>query len=91
MADNGEIAIDKLKANSFDVILMDLHMPIMDGFEATKLLKSEPDLCDIPIIGLSADADESTKNDCLAIGMSEFVVKPFEPSELTEKIKNALK
>ncbi|MEL7340564.1 MAG: ATP-binding protein, partial [Bacteroidota bacterium] len=76
---NGKEAIKILSAEKFDVVFMDLHMPIMDGWEATRIIRDEhsPVLDHtVPIIGLSADAFEETRSEVLKIGMDGFLTKP---------------
>jgi two-component system sensor histidine kinase/response regulator len=81
---NGQIAVDMVTAKLYDLIIMDLQMPVMDGFEATKLIKqSYPD---IPIIALTADAMPETYNKAIAHGMSDYLTKPFVPNVLYEKV-----
>ncbi|NTS75781.1 response regulator [Catenovulum sp. SM1970] len=91
LANNGVEVLGKVAEAEFDVVLMDLHMPEMDGLVATKQLKSNPAWADIPVIGLTADAQDETKQTCLTAGMVDFIVKPFEPQVLVEKIQRSLK
>jgi len=80
---NGEIAVNMVNNNSYNLIIMDLQMPVMDGFEATAIIKkSHPD---IPIIALTADAMPETYNKALEAGMSDYLTKPFAPETLFEK------
>jgi signal transduction histidine kinase/DNA-binding response OmpR family regulator/HPt (histidine-containing phosphotransfer) domain-containing protein len=88
-AENGQIAIDLLKKKTFDVILMDIHMPIMDGIEATKLIRNNLKLT-IPVIGFTANNSQQEKEFCLKIGMNEYVNKSFLSNEIFEKISNVL-
>jgi|GEM_PF-736035 len=85
IADNGKIAVAKLKKKKYDLILMDMHMPEMDGYEAThfirQTLKNE-----IPIIALTAHALPSEREKCIALGMNDYISKPFRPDELHDKI-----
>jgi signal transduction histidine kinase/CheY-like chemotaxis protein len=84
LAVNGEEAVEKLKNNTYDLILMDLHMPVMDGREATKLIREnkEASYNAIPIIALTADATNETQKQILALGFNEYVTKPFNPNNL---------
>ncbi len=85
-AQNGLEAIDILKSGkSFDVILMDLQMPIMDGFESTKIIRKELNI-NTPIIALTANAFKSELEQCKKIGMNDCVIKPFEERKLIEAI-----
>ncbi len=84
-ADNGKIALDKVKTNSYHIILMDLHMPEMNGYEACKLIMEiKPKL---PIIALTASAMLNIRDKAFEVGMVDYVTKPFEPNELYEKIR----
>lgn len=81
---NGQIAIDMVNAKPYDLIIMDLQMPVMDGFEATKVIKKQTPL--IPIIALTADAMPETYDKALAAGMSDYLSKPFVPAVLFDKV-----
>lgn len=80
-AENGVQAIEILKKESFDIILMDIQMPLMNGIEATRIIRNQLKI-QTPIIALSADALKSEVEACLAIGMNEYITKPFEDQEL---------
>jgi signal transduction histidine kinase/CheY-like chemotaxis protein len=84
LALNGEEAIEKLQSNSYDLILMDLHMPIMDGREATKYIRENKntDYNAIPIIALTADATTETQKQIFELGFNQYVTKPFNPNNL---------
>jgi signal transduction histidine kinase/CheY-like chemotaxis protein/HPt (histidine-containing phosphotransfer) domain-containing protein len=84
-AANGKIALDILKNNSFDVILMDIQMPEMDGNETTYYIRNEMKL-DVPIVACSAHALESEKERCLANGMNEYITKPYNESEMVRTL-----
>ncbi len=82
-AENGFVALEKLKNSSFDLVLMDIQMPVMDGFEATKAIRNgEPLKREIPIIALTANATRKDIEKCLASGMNDCIPKPFTPEEL---------
>lgn len=83
-AENGYIALEKLKSNDYDIILMDIQMPIMDGYEATKKIRgsfNEPKK-DIPIIALTANAIKGDNEKCFEVGMNDYLSKPFQPEDL---------
>jgi two-component system sensor histidine kinase/response regulator len=81
---SGEIAIEMVKNNSYDLIIMDLQMPVMDGFQTTRIIrKTNPD---IPVIALTADAMPEIHNKALAAGMCGYLTKPFVPDTLYEKV-----
>lgn len=92
-AENGKIALDMLQQQRFDFIMMDLQMPVMDGFEATRAIRNLPDpvLRDIPIIALTASAMLEVQDDVFAVGMDGWAIKPFIPEELYQKIGNVLR
>jgi PAS domain S-box-containing protein len=85
IAANGKIAIEKLKANVYDLILMDLQMPEMNGFEATEYIRQELKLT-IPIIALTADVTTADLAKCKAVGMDDYISKPVDERLLQSKI-----
>jgi len=92
IAENGIIAIEKLKNNVYDAILMDVQMPVMDGYEATKVIRrmAHP-VSSIPVIALTANATKIDAEKCLAAGMNDYLSKPFTPEDLYEKLFKKLK
>ncbi len=89
IANNGQEAIDILEHEGFDVVLMDLHMPVMNGFEASRKIRKSSlikNAKDVPIIALSADAFEENKKKVLDAGMNDFTTKPIIQNELLEKL-----
>ncbi|MBN4061972.1 PAS domain S-box protein [Bacteroidales bacterium AH-315-I05] len=89
VANNGKIAIEKLKEKQYDIILMDVQMPVMGGIEATKIIRKNLS-SKIPIIALTANALKGDREKYLAVGMNEYISKPFDPDDLYEKIANLL-
>ncbi|MFC2109791.1 response regulator [Bacteroidota bacterium] len=90
LAENGIEAVKKVKDNSYDIILMDIHMPEMDGYQATVEIRNN--LKDnTPIIALTASAQISENEKCFDLGMNDFIAKPFDPELLLEKINTQLK
>lgn len=87
-AENGEVAIDKVYDNDYDLIIMDIMMPDMDGYEASREIK---DIKDIPIIMLSARTEEEDKLNGFDIGIDDYITKPFSPKELMARIKAVTK
>jgi PAS domain S-box-containing protein len=90
IADNGKIAIEKLKNKLYDIILMDLHMPEMNGFEATEYIRNKMN-SQIPIIALTADVTTADLNKCTAVGMNDYISKPLDEKLLYNKIIDLLK
>ncbi len=84
-AENGEEAIARAAAQEFDLILMDVQMPVLDGFKATKYLRQELGLM-TPIIALTASAINGEKERCLAVGMNDYLTKPFYEDELLQLV-----
>lgn len=90
IASNGRIAIEKLKSRSFDVILMDLQMPEMNGFEATDYIRNTMH-SNIPIIALTADVTTVDLAKCNSVGMDDYIAKPVDEQLLYNKIVGSLK
>ena len=87
VAEDGEQGCEIAAAKRPDLILMDLEMPVVDGWEATRRLKSKPETRDIPVIGLSAHALAGEREKALAAGCEEFDTKPVEFDRLLGKIR----
>lgn len=85
-AANGKEAVEKLNSNLYDVILMDVHMPVMNGLEATKFIRKEISPT-IPIIALTASAMQEDRKEALAAGMNDFITKPID----VKLLKNVLR
>lgn len=90
IAENGKIAIEKLKENDYDIILMDLQMPEMNGFEATEYIRNTMK-SKIPIIALTADVTTVDLAKCKAVGMNDYIAKPIDERLLYSKIVGILK
>jgi len=92
VAANGKIAVDMLKNNTFDIVLMDIQMPEMDGHEATKTIRSssDPRINSMPIIAMTASVIKAEVDKCFESGMNEFVGKPFSVDELLEKMSKII-
>ncbi len=86
---NGMEVLEKLEQYEYDIIMMDLHMPVMDGKTATKIIRSDPNkkYYNIPIIALTADATSDTQKIILDSGFNEYVTKPFSPENLYSVLK----
>ena len=81
ISDNGLEAINTLKEKSFDLILMDLMMPVMNGYEASSIIRNELNL-DIPIVAITADVTSKIQDKCLQAGMNDYISKPYKIEEL---------
>lgn len=89
-APNGEEAVELASKVNPDLILMDVRMPRMTGYEACKILKADPDLKDIPVVFLSAKGQENEIQQGLASGAEDYLLKPFAPDQLTSRVKMIL-
>lgn len=84
-AENGVVALEKIRNNTFDAILMDIQMPVMDGFETTKAIrKGDPGKSEVPIIALTANATQRDFEKCIAAGMNDCISKPFTQEDLLQ-------
>ncbi|GFO66626.1 hypothetical protein GMLC_02050 [Geomonas limicola] len=92
IAGNGEEAVQAVLEASqpFDLVLMDIQMPVMDGYQATRLIREEPQGQTIPIIAMTANGIGDERERCLAAGMSDHLAKPIDLDELFEVIKRWL-
>ncbi len=82
LAENGQIAVDMVKKVEYDIVLMDMQMPVMDGETATKEIRKDERLKDLPIVAMTANAMQSDRDRCMAAGMNDHVAKPIEPEDL---------
>jgi len=92
VANNGKEALDKFGTSKYDVILMDIQMPVMDGILATKKIREIESSTNhhTPIIAITANALAGDKENCLAAGMNDYISKPFQPEVLVQKMRNLL-
>ena len=91
LASNGEDAVKKAPQMQPDLILMDVRMPRMTGYQACDALKKLPETEDIPVVFLSAKGQESEIQEGLKAGAMDYILKPFAPDELTAQVKKILK
>ena len=82
IANNGNEALDMLTKNHYDVVLMDIHMPVMNGIEATEKIRSQAQFANLPIIALTAGVTDEERENCFNAGMNAFISKPFKPKEI---------
>jgi DNA-binding response OmpR family regulator len=90
LARNGAEAVEKAPDVNPDLILMDVRMPLMTGYEACEALKQNPKTQNIPVIFLSAKGQESEIQEGLEVGAMDYILKPFAPDELTSQVQRVL-
>ena len=90
-AENGEEALTEVAKQRPDLILMDIQLPVMDGYEATRRIKADPALRSIPIIAITSYALGEDEKRARAAGCDDFVAKPYSPRDLLAKIRGYLK
>jgi signal transduction histidine kinase/DNA-binding response OmpR family regulator/HPt (histidine-containing phosphotransfer) domain-containing protein len=81
-AENGAVAVQQLSKGDYDLILMDMQMPVMDGITATKAIRSNPRFASLPILAMTANAMDRDREMCLAAGMNDHLAKPIDPDKL---------
>ena len=86
IAGDGQEAINQLRRVEYDLVLMDVQMPVMDGLTATRQIRLEPHWLKLPIIAMTANAMEQDRQQCLDAGMDDFVSKPIEPAQLWQAL-----
>ncbi len=86
-AENGLVALEKIKNQAYDVVLMDIQMPVMDGYETTKAIRlMNSAMRDVPVIALTANATKADVEKCMTAGMNDYLPKPFTPDDLYRKL-----
>ena len=90
IASNGEEAVQVAAREIPDLILMDVRMPRMTGYDACRAMKANPDLYDVPVVFLSAKGQEAEIQSGLDAGAEEYLLKPFSPNELTSRVSSIL-
>ena len=86
-APDGQAGVDKAKAEKPDLILMDIQMPVMDGYEATRQIKADPELKSIPIVAVSSFAMKGDEEKARASGCDHYVTKPYSPIQLLRTVR----
>lgn len=87
---DGQDAVEKAVANKPDLIMMDVRMPRMTGYEACAMIKSMDEIKDVPVIMLSAKSQEADIQTGLDVGAYEYILKPFAPDELIERVQDVI-
>jgi PAS domain S-box-containing protein len=86
LAKNGKIALEKIKTTDYDIVLMDMQMPVMDGQTAVRELRRNPRFKNLPVVAMTANVTRNDRDLCLAAGMNDHVAKPIEPQKLWQAL-----
>jgi CheY-like chemotaxis protein len=87
IAENGLIGLEKFREHGYDLVLMDLQMPVMTGIESSKKIREKSN---VPIIALTANSSKQEADKCFEAGINDYIAKPFKPQDLYAKIMNQL-
>ncbi len=90
VANHGRQALEALGSHAFDLVVMDLQMPVLDGLETTRIIRKNPAWSALPVIGLTAHAMPGDRARCLEAGMNEYLAKPVPPAVLYETVARCL-
>jgi PAS domain S-box-containing protein len=91
LAEDGQVAVNMVGTAAYDIVLMDMQMPVMDGVAATREIRRNPRFKDLPIVAMTANAMQADRERCLAAGMNDHVAKPIEPEELWKTLLRWIK
>jgi PAS domain S-box-containing protein len=91
LAENGQLALEKLDGTDYDIVLMDMQMPVMDGVTATRNIRKKSRFQNLPIVAMTANAMQGDRDRCMAAGMNDHVAKPIEPEKLWEALLTWIK
>jgi PAS domain S-box-containing protein len=91
LAEDGRVALDKLDTGHYDLVLMDMQMPVMDGVTAAREIRKQARFRDLPVVAMTANAKQSDRDLCLAAGMNDHVAKPIEPDDLWQMLLKWIK
>jgi CheY-like chemotaxis protein len=86
VADNGAVALERLEQGRFKLVLMDMMMPVMNGYDATKAIRSNQKLRNLPVIALTANAMKGEDEKCRAVGCSDYLAKPYSKDQILNAI-----
>jgi len=91
LAENGQVALEKIAADPPDLVILDVNMPVMGGFEVVEAIKRNPATAKIPVIMLTAQSDVDSRVTGLGLGADDYLAKPFHPRELIARINTRLR
>jgi two-component system sensor histidine kinase/response regulator len=86
IAENGQLAVDMVQRAPYDIVLMDMQMPVMDGLTATRAIRGLPQFQDLPILAMTANAMQGDRDVCSAAGMNDHIAKPIDPEKMFETL-----
>jgi len=89
-AECGESALNLLYSNLYDIVILDLMMPGISGIEVCRKIREDDRIKDTPVVILTADKNECDKEECLTLGISDYIAKPFSPKKIAERIEEIL-
>jgi two-component system cell cycle response regulator DivK len=89
-AGDGQAGVDKATAEKPDLILMDIQMPVMNGYDATRTIKADPDLKPIPVVAISSFAMKGDEEKARAAGCDHYITKPYSPMQLLKTVRGLL-
>ena len=90
IADNGAAALERLRTGQYRLVLMDMMMPVMNGYDATKAMRAEPGLASIPVIALTANAMRGEDEKCRAVGCNDYIAKPYSKDQIISAIQKLI-
>ena len=90
VAENGLVALELLRKSTFRLVLMDMMMPVMNGFDATRAMRADPKLAKLPVIALTANALKGEDDKCRAAGCNDYIAKPYSKEQVLNAIARLL-
>ena len=90
ISDNGAAALERLRVGTYRLVLMDMMMPVMNGYDATKAMRAEPGLATIPVIALTANAMRGEDEKCRAVGCNDYIAKPYSKDQIISAIQKLI-
>ena len=91
IANNGKEATEMVNSDTYDIILMDVHMPVMNGYDATRAIRNDPAFSELPIVAMTANALKGEREKCIQAGMSDYIAKPIDTTLLFQTMEHWLR
>jgi CheY-like chemotaxis protein len=86
IAENGKAALSRLELTSYRLVLMDMMMPVMNGYDATRAIRANPKTCGLPVIALTANAMKGEDEKCRAVGCDDYIAKPYSKDQILSAV-----